>query len=27
LLLVGTHLFLVIRNGISEIPGKEGRKQ
>jgi quinol-cytochrome oxidoreductase complex cytochrome b subunit len=26
LLLVGTHLFLVIRNGISEIPGKEGRK-
>jgi quinol-cytochrome oxidoreductase complex cytochrome b subunit len=27
LLLVGTHLFLVIRNGISEIPRKEGRKQ
>jgi quinol-cytochrome oxidoreductase complex cytochrome b subunit len=27
LLLLGTHLFLVIRNGISEIPRKEGRKQ
>ncbi len=27
LLLVGTHLFLVIRNGISEIPRKEGRRQ
>ncbi len=27
LLLVGSHLFLVIRNGISEIPRKEGRKQ
>jgi quinol-cytochrome oxidoreductase complex cytochrome b subunit len=27
LFLVGTHLFLVIRNGISEIPWKEGRKQ
>ena len=27
LLLVGTHLFLVIRNGISEIPKREARKQ
>ncbi len=27
LILVGSHLFLVIRNGISEIPRKEGRKQ
>jgi quinol-cytochrome oxidoreductase complex cytochrome b subunit len=27
LILVGTHLFLVIRNGISEIPKREARKQ
>jgi quinol-cytochrome oxidoreductase complex cytochrome b subunit len=27
LLLVGTHLFLVIRNGISEIPKREAHKQ
>jgi quinol-cytochrome oxidoreductase complex cytochrome b subunit len=27
LLLVGTHLFLVIRNGISEIPKREAGKQ